>query len=52
MELMQKYGKGDNRTGVDDIDRWRCDSNATGFLSSTTSEVSIQRLREVSPVSL
>ena len=48
MELMQKYDKEDNKTGVDNTKRWPCDSYAIGFLSSTASEISIQRLREVS----
>jgi hypothetical protein len=30
MELMQKYEKEDNKTGVDDVERWPCDSHATG----------------------
>ena len=51
MELMQKYEKEDNKTGVDDVERWPCDSYATGFLSSIASEVSIIKLREVSPIS-
>jgi hypothetical protein len=50
MELMQKYEKEDNKTGVDDIERWPCDSYATRFLSSIESEVSIKKLREVSPI--
>ena len=50
MELMQKYDKEDNKTGVDNIKRWPCDSYAIGFLSSTASEISIERLREVSCV--
>lgn len=52
MELMQKYGKEDNKTGVDDIERWPCDSRATSFLSSIAAEMSLTKLREVSPIGL
>lgn len=38
-ELMQKYEKEDNKIGVDDIERWPCDSYATEFLSPFASEV-------------
>lgn len=50
MELMQKYAKEDNKIGVDDVERWPCDSHAIGFLSSIESEASLQKLRQVSLV--
>ncbi|PGG99689.1 hypothetical protein AJ80_09303 [Polytolypa hystricis UAMH7299] len=46
MELMQKYEKEDNRIGVDDVERWPCDSYAIGFLSSIETEASVRELRE------
>lgn len=48
MELIQKYEKEDHKTGVDDIERWPCDSNTVGFLSLVGSGVTIKALREVS----
>lgn len=48
MELMQKYGKGDGVMGVDDLDRWPIDSDAFGFLATTSSSGSIEVLRQVS----
>lgn len=50
MELMQKYEKEDDKTGVDDIERWPCDSLATRFLSSIELEIPIKTLREVSTI--
>lgn len=50
MELMQKYEKEDGKTGVDDIERWGCDSHAMEFLSSIGSGVSVETLRKVSPI--
>lgn len=47
MELMQKYEKGDGVLGVDDLDRWPIDSNAFGFLTTTSSTESIEVLRQV-----
>ena len=47
MELMQKYEKGDGVLGVDDLDRWPIDSNAFGFLTTTSSTESIDVLRQV-----
>ena len=48
MELMQKYAKENDKIGVYDIKLWPLDSYATGFLSSITSEVSVEELRMVS----
>ena len=45
MELMQKYSK--ENVGIDDTTRWPIDSNAVGFLSSTTSARSISDLSQV-----
>lgn len=48
MELMQKYPKDDGAVGVEDLDRWPCNSNAVGFLSETTSVTSVGELMKVS----
>lgn len=48
MELMQTYGKDDGVVGVDDLDRWSVDSDAFGFLSTVSSTVSIEALKQVS----
>ncbi|KAL9629581.1 MAG: hypothetical protein Q9164_006820 [Protoblastenia rupestris] len=47
MELMQKYSKDDNAVGVKDLDRWPSSSKAVGFLSDTTSAVSVKELIQV-----
>ena len=47
MELMQKYVKEDGVVGVDNLHRWPSDSNALGFLSATTSIISIEELLKV-----
>ncbi|EER43196.1 conserved hypothetical protein [Histoplasma capsulatum H143] len=44
--VMQKYEKEDGKIGVDDIERWGCDSNAIGFLSSIGSRSSLGTLRK------
>ncbi|PGG98897.1 hypothetical protein GX51_06544 [Blastomyces parvus] len=46
MELMQKYDKDDGLIGVDDLDRWPVDSASFGFLSATSSAMSIEVLKE------
>ena len=48
MELMQTYDKNDGVVGVDDLDRWPVDSDAFGFLSTVSSTVSIEALKQVS----
>lgn len=48
MELMQTYGKDDGVVGVDDLDRWSVDSDAFGFLSTVSSTVSVEALKQVS----
>lgn len=47
MELMQKYEKGDGVVGVEDLDRWPIDSDAFGFLATTSSTRSIEVLKQV-----
>jgi hypothetical protein len=47
MELMQKYVKDDGAIGVDNPHRWPLDSDAVGFLSSTTSAISAKELLKV-----
>lgn len=49
MQMMQKYVKEDKKTGIDDVERWPCDSSATQFLSSVASGLSIEELRRVGP---
>lgn len=48
MELMQKYAKEDGAIGVDDLNRWPADSEATKFLSMTTSANHLDELAGVS----
>lgn len=45
MVLMQKYAK--DNVGIDNTSRWPVDTDAVGFLSSTTSARSIDDLRQV-----
>lgn len=45
MELMQKYTK--DNVGIDNTSRWPVDTDAVGFLSSTTSAGSIDDLKQV-----
>lgn len=47
MELMQKHVKDNGAVGVDDLYRWRSDSNAVGFLCETTSAPSVDVLMKV-----
>ncbi|KAE8397385.1 hypothetical protein BDV37DRAFT_289474 [Aspergillus pseudonomiae] len=46
MELMQKYNDRHSEIRVDGTQRWSDNSFRTSFLSSITSDVSIERLRE------
>lgn len=48
MELMQTYDKNDGVLGVDDLDRWPVDSDAFEFLSTVSSTVAIEALKQVS----
>lgn len=52
MELMQTYDKNDGVVGVDDLDRWPVDSDAFGFLSTASSTVTIEALKQVSQFSV
>ena len=52
MEFMQKYTKEDGAVGIEDLDRWPADSNAVNFLSVTTSEPSMDDLKEVGATSI
>ena len=52
MELMQTYDKNDGVVGVDDLDRWPVDSDAFGFLSTVSSTVAIEALKQVSQFSV
>ena len=52
MELMQTYDKNDGVVGVDDLDRWPVDSDAVGFLSTVSSTVAIEELKQVSQFSV
>lgn len=47
MELMQKYVKDSEMVGVDNIGRWRVDSNAFEFLSAISTTESIDSLKQV-----
>jgi hypothetical protein len=50
MELMQKYAKDDGAIGIENLNRWRMDSDAVKFLSTTTSAGSFAELRRVSTI--
>ena len=52
MELMQTYDKNDGVVGVDDLDCWPVDSDAFGFLSTASSTVTIEALKQVSQFSV
>ena len=52
MELMQTYDKNDGVLGVDDLDRWPVDSDAFEFLSTVSSTVAIEALKQVSQFSV
>ena len=52
MELMQTYDKNDGVVGVDDLDRWPVDSDAFEFLSTVSSTVAIEALKQVSQFSV
>jgi hypothetical protein len=47
MELTQKYIKEDGAVGIDDLNRWNSSSDAVGFLSATTSAMSVSELLQV-----
>ncbi|KAI1934751.1 hypothetical protein LOZ66_005606 [Ophidiomyces ophidiicola] len=46
MQLMQKYEKEHEIAGVDDVERWPCDSRATEFLSLIASNIPLKTLRD------
>lgn len=48
MELMETRDKNDGAVGVDNLDHWPVDSDSFEFLSTVSSPVAIEALKQVS----